>query len=108
TITSVEPGKVVTGLEFYEPMQGVADATVSYEQTGSNLTVVWSLDQEMGFVDKVFGVFMDFDAMIGDAYLKGLGMLKPMVEEAAAARIAEQKRLAAEAEAKRLAAEQAE
>ena len=40
--------------------------------------------------------------MIGDSYDKGLGMLKPMVEKAAALRIAEAKRAAAEAEKKRL------
>ncbi len=106
TITTVEPGKVVTDLEFYAPMEGVANATVAYEQTGKTLTVVWSLDQDMGFVDKVFSLFMDFDAMIGDAYLKGLGMLKPMVEKAAAVRIAEEKR-AAEAQEKQLADEAA-
>jgi hypothetical protein len=103
TITTAEPGKVVTGLEFYAPMEGVADATVTYARKGKTMTVVWSLDQDMGFVDKVFSLFMDFDKMIGDAYSKGLGMLKPMVEKAAALRIAEEKRAAAEVEKKRLA-----
>lgn len=107
TITTAEPGKVVTGLEFFEPMQGVAEATLTYERTDKKLTVVWSLDQDMGFVDKVFSLFMDFDKMIGDAYVKGLEMLKPMVEKAAAARIAEEKRRAEEARAKGL-KEQAE
>src|SRR5690606_4999619 len=107
TITTSEPGKVVTGLEFHAPMQGVADATVTYTQVGRALTVVWSLDQDMGFVDKVFSLFMDFDAMVGDAYTKGLQMLRPMVEKAAALRIAEERR-AAEAEKKRLAEEAAE
>ncbi len=86
TITSIEPGKVTTGLEFFAPMEGQAEASVTYKQTGKTLTVVWNLDQEMGFVDKVFSVFMDFDALIGEAYQKGLSMLKPLVEGAAAAR----------------------
>lgn len=96
TITSSEPGKVVTGLEFYAPMEGVADAAIMYEQTGEKLTVTWTFDQEMDFGGKVFGLFMDFDTIIGDPYLKGLGMLKPMVEKAAAARLAEEKRSAEE------------
>ncbi len=107
TITAVESGKVVTGLEFFSPMEGVAEAAISYEPKGSALSVVWSLEQDMGFVDKVFSLFMDFDAMIGPMYEKGLSKLKPLAEKAAADRRAEEERAAAEAEEKRRAEETA-
>lgn len=87
TITSTEPGKVVHRLEFYEPFEDQADATITYAMVDGTLNVTWSFDQEAGFSTKVMTVFMDMDEMLGPDFDKGLGMLKPLVEAAAASRI---------------------
>ena len=86
TITSQEPGKVTHRLEFFEPFESQADATIAYAMEDGTLNVTWSFDQAADFPTKVMTVFMDMDEMLGPDFEKGLGMLKPLVEAAAAAR----------------------
>lgn len=107
TIKSDEPGKVVHTLEFFEPFAGVADATIAYAEKDGKTTVTWGFDQQADFGFKLMLVFSDMDAMLGPDFEKGLSMLKPRVEKAAADRIAAEEKKKAEAAAVAEAAAQA-
>lgn len=107
TIKSVEPGKTVIGLEFFEPFSGVADATVVYAAEGDGTKVTWMYDAKSDMMVKLMGVFMSMDEMLGPDYEKGLAMLKPIVEKHAQDRLAAEKAAAEKAAAEKAAAEKA-
>lgn len=98
TIESMGPGEVVHGLEFVEPMAGVATATLTWTEGDDGLAVTWAFDQTADFGTKIAMVFMDFDEVLGPDFQKGLDKLKPLVETAAAER-KKAEEAAAEAEA---------
>jgi len=92
-------------LEFKEPFASVAETDFHLVSSGPTSTrVTWSMDGNNKFMGKLFGVFMDFDSMIGADYEKGLAALEA-VSEAEVQRRADQAR--AEAEAVRAAAAEA-
>ncbi len=98
--TASEPGRVTHHLEFLRPFADEADATLRWEADGEGTEVGWTFQKDTSaFSAKLLMVFMDLEAMIGPDYDKGLAKLKPMVEEAAAARIAAEAEAAAAAEA---------
>lgn len=95
---SAEPTKVVHQLEFIEPFASTASSSITMvDQADGKVKVTWAYDQDAGMMDKVMGLFMDMDAMIGADFEKGLAKLGPMVETAAAARIAAEQKAAEEA-----------
>lgn len=75
TITKVTPESVSYHLEFIEPFASEADTTIDFESSGDGTEVTWSMDGKNDFMGKLVGVFMDFDAMIGADFEKGLGNL---------------------------------
>jgi uncharacterized protein YndB with AHSA1/START domain len=79
-ITSAEePKSVVMRLVFTAPWQSEADVGFYLAPDGGGTAVRWTYDQAAGFGDKVFGVFMDMDAMLGPDYEKGLRSLAAKV-----------------------------
>ncbi len=102
TITeSVENVRVVQDLEFFEPWQSKAVATVALTPEGAGTKVTWSFDSQNDFMGKAMGLVMDMEAMLAPDFEKGLVSLKAHGEAAATAR------LAAEADRQRLADEAA-
>lgn len=88
TITAAAPGKVTHGLEFFAPFEDQASSSIAWTGTDDGVLVTWSFDKDSSDLGtKVAQVFMDFEAMIGPDYEKGLANLKPMVEAAAAERL---------------------
>jgi hypothetical protein len=107
-VTTSEPGKVVHHLTFVAPFEGQADATIAYEEKDGGVVVTWSYDDPAPiFMTKVMSVFMSMESMLGPEYEKGLQSLKPLVEAAAAARVAAEKAAAEKAAAEKAAAEKA-
>ncbi|TPV96849.1 MAG: SRPBCC family protein [Myxococcales bacterium FL481] len=107
TIKSEEPGKVVHTLEFFEPFESIAESTIAYREQGGETTVTWGFDQTPNFVFKLVLVFRDMDAALGPEFEKGLNLLKPKVEKAAADRLAAANKKQAEAAAAAAAAKAA-
>lgn len=101
-ITSSEPGKVVHRLEFIEPFESQADATISYAAAGDNVEVTWGFDTDAPMMMKVMQTLgvVDMEAQLGPDFQKGLDMLKPLVEAAAKERSDAAAKAAAEAAAK--------
>jgi hypothetical protein len=87
TVTADERGKVMHKLEFFAPWETVAQVTVAWAEKGAQTEVTWSYDADADFNTKLMTVFMDFDAMLGPDYEKGLQNLKPLVEAAAKDRV---------------------
>ncbi len=86
TMLEIEPNKMVkTKLEFFEPMQGVADTYVRLKEADKGTNVSWSFAGENNFMARVMSFFMDMDAMIGADFEKGLASLKEIVEKAPSA-----------------------
>jgi hypothetical protein len=84
-LISVEPEKVVTKLEFIEPFASVAQSTITMKPVDEGqVQVTWAYDGDADFGTKIMCVFMDFDAMMGPDFEKGLANLKRAVEAGAA------------------------
>jgi uncharacterized protein YndB with AHSA1/START domain len=93
-------------LEFKEPFASVAETDFYLASAGPASTrVTWAMDGNNTFMGKLFGVFMDFDSMIGADYERGLAALEA-VSEAEVQKLADQAR--AQAEAARAAAAEAD
>lgn len=87
TITKLEPNNLFeTELKFYMPW-GV-DVATSYtmlKDTAGGTEVTWGIRGTNNFIGRIFGVFMNFDEMMGKDFDEGLGMLKEVVAAAPAA-----------------------
>lgn len=106
TILAVSPERVDSSLEFIEPFASKADSFIAMADKGEGKTeITWGFEQDNDLMGKLMMVFVDMDAMLGADFQKGLDSLKPMVEAAAAERIAAE--AAAKVEAERQAAEAA-
>lgn len=79
-VTAVSQESVSYALTFIEPFASEAKVTMSVEPQGEGTTVVWAMDSTNTFASKVFMVFMDFDAMIGNDFERGLEKLARRVE----------------------------
>lgn len=81
TLTRVAPDSVVEShLVFEEPRAGEADAYFHLKPVEKGTEVTWGLFTEFGFFERPFMLVMDFDAMLGAEYEKGLNNLKQLVE----------------------------
>jgi hypothetical protein len=92
TIKSVMDGEVAIDLHFIAPFEGDSVATITYVEQGDGMKVTWAFDQDNVLMSKVMMLFMDFEGMLGPDYEKGMELLKPLVEKAAAERVAKEKR----------------
>src|SRR6187549_3378240 len=68
-------------LEFIKPFAAVASTLFIVAPDGEGaVTVNWSMDGSNNLMAKIFGIFMDMDAMIGGDFDKGLASLKKVAE----------------------------
>lgn len=88
TIVKAEaPKSLVLELKFIKPWEGKAKSLFVIAATDEKRTtsrVVWGMNAERGFVEKLVNVLMDVDGMIGADYEKGLAGLKAVAEKQAA------------------------
>lgn len=81
TITAVEPPTSVTQrLEFIEPFPSVAETGFTLVADGEATIVTWTMSGSHSPMAKVFGVFVDVEAMLGRDFEEGLDNLKRLVE----------------------------
>ncbi|HRD53342.1 MAG TPA: SRPBCC family protein [Flavobacteriales bacterium] len=86
-IDSVSRNSLVrTRLKFIEPMESESDIFLTLNPDGDGTKVTWAMEGEHNFMSRLWGRFMDMDAMLGKDFEKGLGKLKEQVEEAMAAK----------------------
>jgi hypothetical protein len=81
TITDRHPSSHLgLRLEFLEPFASTAATDFRLRAAGDAVNVTWSMEGNNDFMGKLFGTFMDMDAMIGADYEKGLAALATVSE----------------------------
>ncbi len=76
----VEPHRVVIAMHFVKPMESRSTVEFSLVPSGEATEVTWSMTGQSPFIQKVMGVLMDMDAMIGKNFEQGLASLKTISE----------------------------
>ena len=74
------PSRIEIKLEFFKPWQATNKATFTFTPSGGGTTVTWAMDCTHNFAAKAFGLFMNFDKMIGGDFEKGLAAMKGIAE----------------------------
>lgn len=87
-VERVEQSHATYRLEFLEPFESSSMTSLKLEPEGAGTKVRWSMEGKLGFVEKLFGLFMDMDAMIGKDFDEGLAALKVLAERQAATPVA--------------------
>jgi hypothetical protein len=79
-VESEPPLKVVMALRMDRPMKCLnrVEFTIAPNENGADVT--WAMNGEQSFVGKLFGVFMNAEKMVGDAFESGLADLKARAE----------------------------
>lgn len=82
TVAESIPPKVVRyRMEFRKPLAATHTAEFQLEPKDGKTVVSWSLYGENPFLGKAIGLLIDCDKMCGEQFIKGLSMLKAVVEE---------------------------
>lgn len=63
-------------LTFLEPFPSEADVTIAATPVGEGSRVTWTMRSKRGLMEKVFGLFVDMDAMLGRDFERGLANLE--------------------------------
>lgn len=106
-ILEIDPAKRVKyDLKFIEPFEDQSYTTITLAPEADGTKVTWLMTSDNGFMDKLVGLAMDMDGMIGGDFERGLAKLD-VVSKKAVDRIAKEK-AAAEALAKAAEAAKAE
>jgi len=80
-IVEVDPARrVKIQLDFIAPMEAHNTAEFALQPEGDTTNVTWAMYGRNNLVGKLFGLFMDMDAMVGDAFETGLANLKKLAE----------------------------
>ena len=80
TITESRPDNyILIHLEFIKPFTSESMSEFIFTPEGDRTAVTWTMIGENGLMNRLFGVFMDFDAMIGAQYEVGLSNLNRVV-----------------------------
>ena len=80
-ITGAVPASSVTiKLDFLRPFEAHNTTLFTLEPTGGATRLVWAMDGRNAFMNKLMGVFMNFDKMIGKDFEKGLANLQAAAE----------------------------
>jgi hypothetical protein len=69
-------------LEFIRPFKAANTAEFTFKPEDNQTVVTWSMTGKNNFFFKAFGLFMDFDKMIGRDFEKGLTAMKSVAEAA--------------------------
>ncbi len=79
-VESEPPTHVRIALEFITPIPNTAETSFTLAPAGDATRVTWAMDGDANFIGKLFGLFIDFDEMIGADYERGLTTLKRITE----------------------------
>lgn len=80
-ITDVSaPNKVVVDLHFIKPFQARNITEFLLERNGDATDVTWAMYGPTPYINKVMGIFMNMDKLIGNDFEKGLTNLRSVSE----------------------------
>ena len=79
-VESKQPAEIVMQLEFKKPYVANNRAVFSFDMSGSQTKVIWSMTGRYSFSQKLFGTIFNMDKMVGGEFAKGLSTLKGQTE----------------------------
>ena len=80
-VLSQPPTRIKYAMDFTAPFQSQAVAEFTLNKSGTNQTeVTWFMYGERGFLQKLMGLFINCDKMVGEQFEKGLHSLKGIAE----------------------------
>ena len=81
TIVESRPNELIRiKLHFLKPFEGAAVTDFTFQPTGEQTRVTWTMDGQNNFIAKAMCLFVDMEEMIGGNYEKGLVSMKAIVE----------------------------
>lgn len=79
-VESSAPGKLTIKIDFIKPFEAHNTVEFMLEPKANATDVTWSMFGPSAYVQKLMGVFVDMDKMIGKDFEKGLASLKTVAE----------------------------
>jgi uncharacterized protein YndB with AHSA1/START domain len=79
--SSTPPSQVVIQLHFMKPFEAKNEVDFRLTPKDEMTEVVWDMHGPAPFINKLMGVFMNFDKMIGKDFEQGLANLKALAEK---------------------------
>lgn len=79
-ITDLSPRRVVIKLDFEKPFRASNTAEFILQPAGGSTSVTWAMHGAQPFINKLVGVFIDLDQMVGKDFAAGLAGLKALAE----------------------------
>ncbi|MDB6093321.1 MAG: hypothetical protein JWM32_883 [Verrucomicrobia bacterium] len=81
TITESRPSDLIRiQLDFLKPMPSTCVSEFSFQPSGGQTLVTWTMSGKKNYVSKAFCMFMNMDKMVGGEFEKGLADLKRVSE----------------------------
>ncbi len=80
-IIRVDPNGVDINLRFIKPFKANNDTKFAFAETNGQTTVTWTMTGKQNLINKIMGIFMSMDKLVGKDFEKGLTQLKALVEE---------------------------
>lgn len=74
------PSRVTIKLDFLEPFEGHSTAEFTLAPEGDATNVTWAMFGSNSYFEKVIGVFLSMDSMVGKDFEKGLADMKRVAE----------------------------
>lgn len=83
-ITGASRERVTIQLDFTRPFEAHNVTTFTLQPRGGRTQIVWAMDGPQPFINKVMGVFINMDALVGKDFDAGWASLKALAESSAA------------------------
>lgn len=82
TIIESRPSELIRiRLEFLKPMKATHTAEFTFQPQGNQTLLTWTMTGRNNFMGKAFGLFVNFDKMIGGQFDQGLASLNSVMEK---------------------------
>ena len=73
-------GRCTSGRDFTKPFKSASKTTFKFVSGEGGTTVVWQVLTPKSLATRIFGIFMNFDKMVGGDLERGLAKLKTVAE----------------------------
>jgi Polyketide cyclase / dehydrase and lipid transport len=81
-ILAVTPSAVDVKINFIKPFAATNDTRFALVEQNGATTVTWTMTGKLKLVNKIMGIFMSMDKLVGKDFEKGLRQLRSVVESA--------------------------
>jgi Polyketide cyclase / dehydrase and lipid transport len=79
-IDTVVPSKITIKLDFTRPFEGHNQTLFSLDRNGEETNVTWVMEGPASYMNKLIGLFVNMDKLIGSDFETGLKNMKAVAE----------------------------